>query len=264
VDGVNLELANTSNDPFNPISELCLLSHPRFDRTTVPTHCRILTDSKVFGDLSQRPIATPLHQVQRHFPRFVLPSPHPAKDLLPRYFVLAHDFDADEYLAAVVRYIHLNAVEAGWVKMPEDYLWASHRYYVQAKGAPGWLDTAPAMEQLGGRQAFHEFVLSGNEESLTQYYESKHQSPILGSETFIEAMARATRSRSVPVRGASSSPPAATATATPPAARSSASAPPASHFVRRLSRFIGSSRVGFAVVMRPACPTAHERTMSGR
>jgi len=94
--------------------------------------------------------------------------------------------DADEYLAAVVRYIHLNAVEAGMVKMPEDYRWASHRYYVRAKGAPDWLDTAPALEQLGGRQAFHEFVLSGNEESLKQYYESKRQSPILGSEAFIE------------------------------------------------------------------------------
>ena len=94
--------------------------------------------------------------------------------------------DAEEYLAAVVRYIHLNAVEAGWVKMPEDDRWASHRYYIQAKGAPGWLDTVPALEQLGGRQAFHEFVLSGNEESLKRYYASKRQSSILGSEAFIE------------------------------------------------------------------------------
>src|SRR5688572_11980356 len=94
--------------------------------------------------------------------------------------------DADEYLAAVVRYIHLNAVEAGLVKIPEEYRWASHRYYLQAKGAPGWLDTKEAMEQIGGRQAFHEFVLSGNEESLRQYYEAKRQSPILGSEAFIE------------------------------------------------------------------------------
>ena len=77
--------------------------------------------------------------------------------------------DADEYLAAVVRYIHLNAVEAGIVKMPEDYRWASHRYYLKAKGAPNWLNTQEAVEQIGGRRAFHEFVLSGNEESLKQY-----------------------------------------------------------------------------------------------
>ena len=70
--------------------------------------------------------------------------------------------DADEYLAAVVRYIHLNAVAAGLVKMPEEYRWASHQYYLKAKGAPDWLDTTEAIEQIGGRQVFHEFVLSGN------------------------------------------------------------------------------------------------------
>src|ERR671910_517791 len=94
--------------------------------------------------------------------------------------------DADEYLAAVVRYIHLNAGEAGIVKMPEDYRWASHRYYIQGKGGPSWLNTAEALEQIGGRKAFHEFVLSGNEESLKQYYGAQRQSPILGSEEFIE------------------------------------------------------------------------------
>src|SRR5262250_784389 len=99
--------------------------------------------------------------------------------------------DADEYLAAVVHYIHLNAVEAGIVKMPEDYRWASHRYYLKAKGAPNWLNTQEAVEQIGGRRAFHEFVLSGNEESLKQYYEAQRQSPVLGSEKFIERVRRA-------------------------------------------------------------------------
>jgi REP element-mobilizing transposase RayT len=94
--------------------------------------------------------------------------------------------DAEEYLAAVVRYIHLNAVEAGIVKMPEDYRWASHRYYHQARGVPNWLNTEEVVEQIGVRQGFHEFVLSGNEESLKRYYEAERHSPILGSEEFIE------------------------------------------------------------------------------
>ena len=94
--------------------------------------------------------------------------------------------EESEYLAAVIRYIHLNAVDAGIVKMPEDYRWVRHRYYRQTKGAPSWLNTAQGVEQIGGRQAFHEFVLSGNEESLKRYYEAKRQSPILGSEEFIE------------------------------------------------------------------------------
>src|SRR5882724_9812501 len=57
--------------------------------------------------------------------------------------------DADEYLSAVVRYIHLNPVEAGIVTMPQDYRWASHRYYVQAKGVPSWLNSQEAIEQIG-------------------------------------------------------------------------------------------------------------------
>jgi len=94
--------------------------------------------------------------------------------------------DADEYLSALVRYIHLNPVQAGAVKQPEDYRWGSHRFYFEAKGAPTWLNTAEALGQIGGRKAFHEFVLSGNEESLERYYKAERQNPILGSQTFID------------------------------------------------------------------------------
>src|SRR5574341_1771622 len=101
--------------------------------------------------------------------------------------------DADEYLAAVVRYIHLNAVEAGIVKMPEDHRWSSNRYYVSAKGLPDWLYTQAALDQIGDRHTFHEFVLSGNEESLKQYYQSQRQSPILGGEQFLERVRQPVR-----------------------------------------------------------------------
>ena len=98
--------------------------------------------------------------------------------------------DADEYLAAVVRYIHLNAVKAGMATMPEDYRWASHGYYYAGKGAPNWLNTGEVLDQIGGRKAFHEFVLSGNEESVERYYAAQRQIPILGSEEFIERQRR--------------------------------------------------------------------------
>ena len=85
--------------------------------------------------------------------------------------------DADEYLSAVVRYIHLNPVGAGIVTQPQDYRWGSHRYYFQPKEALNWLNTAEALEQIGERKAFHEFVLSGNEESLEEYYKRERRSP---------------------------------------------------------------------------------------
>jgi hypothetical protein len=35
--------------------------------------------------------------------------------------------DKDNYFAQVVRYIHLNPVEAGLVREPKSYVWSSHR-----------------------------------------------------------------------------------------------------------------------------------------
>ena len=69
--------------------------------------------------------------------------------------------EQSEYLAAVIRYIHLNAVAAGIEKLPEDYRWASHRYYRRRKGAPSWLNTTEGVEQIGGRQAFHGLCYRG-------------------------------------------------------------------------------------------------------
>jgi hypothetical protein len=93
--------------------------------------------------------------------------------------------DADEYLAAVVRYIHLNPVGAGVVKMPEEYGWSSHKLYLQ-KNRPEWLKAEEVLEQLGGVKAFQEFVHSGNEEELERFYQSGRQSPVLGEESFVE------------------------------------------------------------------------------
>jgi REP element-mobilizing transposase RayT len=94
--------------------------------------------------------------------------------------------DEEEYLAQVVRYIHLNPVEAEVVKQPEEYRWSSHRQYLQTKGILDWFNTQEVLEQLGGRKAFHEFVLSGNEEALERFYESKRYSPVLGRREFAQ------------------------------------------------------------------------------
>jgi putative transposase len=94
--------------------------------------------------------------------------------------------DADEYLAAVVRYIHLNPVEARVVKLPEQYRWSSHKLYLQPPKVPGWLKVEEVLEQLGGSRGFQEFVLSGNEEELERFYKTHRQSPVLGGEGFVE------------------------------------------------------------------------------
>ena len=108
--------------------------------------------------------------------------------------------DEDQYLAQVARYIHLNAVAIGVVKLPEQYRWSSHVKYLQSKGAQQWLYTDEVLERLGGRKDFHEFVLSGNEEALETFYKSKRHSPVLGRVEFIQKLTgpEVTLSREIP------------------------------------------------------------------
>lgn len=93
--------------------------------------------------------------------------------------------DGDRYLGAVVRYIHLNPVEAKKAGSPEDFPWSSHGHYLRPKGAPSWLSLQRVMAGYRTPKAFHEFVLSGNEKALLEFYSKKRRSPVLGDEDFI-------------------------------------------------------------------------------
>ena len=48
--------------------------------------------------------------------------------------------DADTYLLELNRYIHLNPVRSGIVRIPEDYPWSGHRAYLGLETIP-WLTT---------------------------------------------------------------------------------------------------------------------------
>lgn len=91
----------------------------------------------------------------------------------------------EEYLGEVVRYIHLNPVEANIVEKPQDYKWSSHQYYLRHKHY-SWLSTERIMGWFQIPKAFHDFVLEGNEKTLEQLYQQKRWPIILGSEDFIE------------------------------------------------------------------------------
>ena len=96
--------------------------------------------------------------------------------------------DRDAYLAQVVRYIHLNPVKAGLAGEPQGYVWASHRFYLRPTQAPEWLRTEEVMGEFESVNAFHEFVLEGNEQGLEAFYRKKRQSPVLGDEAFRERL----------------------------------------------------------------------------
>jgi hypothetical protein len=72
------------------------------------------------------------------------------------------------------------------VTEPEDYEWSSHKDYLKPKEAPKWLNATELLEEFSGVREFQEFVLSGNEDKLEEFYTRGRKSPILGGEAFKE------------------------------------------------------------------------------
>ncbi len=101
--------------------------------------------------------------------------------------------EADKYLAAVIRYIHLNAVAAKLVKRPEGYRWSSHGAYMRVRPTPSWLNVKEVLEDFPSRRAFQEFVLAGNEEALEDFYGAGRHPPVLGREGFRERLLQRVR-----------------------------------------------------------------------
>ena len=67
--------------------------------------------------------------------------------------------DSDDYLLHLTRYIHLNPVEAGFVKRPEDWEFSSYQEYVNLR--PGTLPKLDyVLPQLGTIEAYRQFVES--------------------------------------------------------------------------------------------------------
>ncbi len=88
--------------------------------------------------------------------------------------------DADEYLMAVVRYIHQNPIGAKMVRQLEKYMWSSHEEYLGGRRGKEWLNSKEVLDQFGSTTEFHQYVQSGNEEGMEEFYGSKKQNPVLG------------------------------------------------------------------------------------
>jgi REP element-mobilizing transposase RayT len=115
--------------------------------------------------------------------------------------------DADGYLLHVSRYIHLNPVDAGLVRRPEEYLWSSCRYYVRDGAAPWWLKTSFVLRQLGdddAHLAYRSFLDSGGSEATDRFYGDNPPAPVIGRPAFRcraeRAASASSLSREVPSR----------------------------------------------------------------
>jgi REP element-mobilizing transposase RayT len=106
--------------------------------------------------------------------------------------------DADTYLAALSRYIHLNPVTAGVVTRPGHYRWSSYPAYRGDVTPPGWLHLQPTLGIFGPRDArrqYQTFVEQGLDEEIRTFYSKGRLSPVLGGEDFLRALARHRKAR---------------------------------------------------------------------
>lgn len=96
----------------------------------------------------------------------------------------------EAYLVELLRYIHLNPVEAGLVKKPEAYKWSSHSRYL-GKGDLEWLTTGLLLSYFGkqknrARRKLNEFILEGVPEKLKELLSRKKWPSVFGTENFQE------------------------------------------------------------------------------
>lgn len=78
----------------------------------------------------------------------------------------AYLIDVDQYFLAVLRYIHLNPIEARMVASPEDYVWSSHHAY-SGHEKPPWLTVDVGLGLLGrtygGARDAYQRLIRGDE-----------------------------------------------------------------------------------------------------
>ncbi len=84
--------------------------------------------------------------------------------------------ESDEYKVHLLRYIHLNPVEAGLVSYPGEYPFSSFNAYLEPGSAPDWLKTNRMMTDFSSLEAFSEFHDIGNLPELKTFYSKKRLS----------------------------------------------------------------------------------------
>jgi REP element-mobilizing transposase RayT len=95
--------------------------------------------------------------------------------------------DADEYLLALLRYIHLNPVRASLVSSPDEYPWSSHHAYLGTRCEP-WVTTEFALRMLGSDRrrataAYQSLIKSASTSSPLEQ-RNEHDPRILGGDEF--------------------------------------------------------------------------------
>ncbi len=98
--------------------------------------------------------------------------------------------DEENYLIRVVRYIHLNPVEAKMVNNPDEYEWVTHKYYKRGGIIKSsWLLVNSVLEKysvINGNagKAYREHLREGVDAEVEKFYSAKKRLFVLGDDRF--------------------------------------------------------------------------------
>lgn len=89
--------------------------------------------------------------------------------------------EKEVYALELSRYIHLNPVRAGMVKVPEEYRWSSYCSYIGLTGVPHWLRTTEQLGRFQGGEKEKQEKYRGFVEDLVGEDEESPLTGVLGS-----------------------------------------------------------------------------------
>lgn len=97
----------------------------------------------------------------------------------------------DEYLTHLIRYIHLNPIQARLTEDLSKYPWTSHKDYLKGKDQTPWLHVHLGLAFFSNKlkkalKAYRQFLKEGVDPKTRVFYGRKNQSPILGEPDFID------------------------------------------------------------------------------
>jgi putative transposase len=149
----------------------------------MPNHIHLLVERR------EDPISRVMHRVLTGYSQYYNRKYRKVGHLLQgRYKAIL--CQSDQYLAELVRYIHLNPVRAKMVRKPEAFHYSSHRAYV-GLDEPGLMDIEAVLRHFGAtkklaRERFGLFVRAGMKLGHREEFYRAEEGRILGSEEFVE------------------------------------------------------------------------------
>src|SRR5690349_23480990 len=143
------------------------------------------------------PLAGPMRQIASEFARAMQSKLATTGHYFERRYH-ATLVDVERYLKALIRYIHLNPVDAGIVSDPAQFQWSSHRAYLGLEAIP-WLSTDFVLAVFGSHRdraiaAYRRFINEDDLEPLAGYFEKgTERTCVLGSDDFVASVQRVMR-----------------------------------------------------------------------